>query len=98
MWRKRPRGPVVQKLDNAIHALNRYNVNTIIIIIIINNNYSPKWRWLVVEVASSGYTTVVYSRHHYRLNNRLSIFKAKKSFNAPNIMQMVQTQDYYEGN
>ena len=92
---------MLKKLDNTIHALNRYNVNTIIIIIIIiiiNNNYSPKWRWLVVEVASSGYTTIVYSRHHYRLNNRLSIFKAKKSFNAPNIMQMVQTQDYYEGN
>ena len=94
---------MLKKLDNAIHALNRYNVNTTIIIIIIiiitiNNNYSPKWRWLVVEVASSGYTTIVYSRHHYCLNNRLSIFKAKKSFNAPNIMQMVQTQDYYEGN
>ena len=34
-----------------MHALNCYNVNTIIIIIIIiNNNYSPKWRWLVVGI------------------------------------------------
>ena len=36
---KRPRGPVVKKLDNAIHALNRYDVNTRIIIIIIFNIY-----------------------------------------------------------
>ena len=36
--------------------------------------------------------TIVYSRHHYCLNNRLSIFKGKISFNAPNIMQMVKSR------
>ena len=37
-------------------------------------------------------SAIVYSRHHYCLNNQLSIFKAKKSFIAPNIMQMVRFQ------
>ena len=37
---------------------------------------------------------MIYSRHHYCLNNRLSVFKAEKSFNAPNIMEMVNVLQY----